>query len=156
MKAVSTAVASGIAALLGGALTVVGQWISDRGSQREVAVRESAQRGRLRADEERRNLYEIQDQMVELSDSVVAMRHGDSAARLDASASFSHMSHRLRALLERIPNAAIRDLLARYVEAKQQEAAQPGSTPPSAFSSGTYADAQVLIGSAIRALDERR
>ncbi|MET0493457.1 MAG: hypothetical protein ABW000_10050 [Actinoplanes sp.] len=153
MDAVSAVVASGLAVVLGGLLTLVGQWMSDRRSRGQKAAEAAADRYRLLADEERRNLYEIQDQMVELSDAVLAgVSHAQTGATL------SHVTHRLRALLERIPDQEIRALLVQYVDAKQHEVTRTDLAElrdAQAYSTQTYVSAQQLIGSAIRRLDVR-
>ncbi|GIM93017.1 hypothetical protein [Paractinoplanes toevensis] len=148
---------SAVALVLGGLLTLSGQRMSDRRRDREQDRAAAFERAQARAADQRTNLYEIQDHMIDLSDAVFALnRPGESQASREASlASVSHATHRLRALVERVARYEIRDILGRYLEVKEAElraASESDRRVVGVRSAAVFAEAQKLIGSEVRDL----
>jgi hypothetical protein len=129
--------------VLGGALTLAGQWLADRRTNYREELATARRRADARADELRRTLYEIQDQMAGLADIV---------ARAESEADFSRGTHRIRLLLERVPQAPIRTALHSYLTAKERERKATVEDRPGAQAAAAvvYGDGQTLIGEAIR------
>jgi hypothetical protein len=140
--------------VLGGALTVAGQWLADRRTTRREALAAEQRRADMRDGELRQTLYEIQDQMAGLADTVTRLAGADAAARPMLPAEFSRGTHRIRLLLERVPHRPIRAALHDYLEAKEREREATAEERPGAQAAAArvYDDGQTLIGEAIRDL----
>jgi hypothetical protein len=141
--------------VLGGTLTLAGQWLADRRTNRREEFAAAQRRADMRAGELRQTLYEIQDQMAGLADTVAQLADADPAARSSLPADFSRSTHRIRLLLERVPEASIRVALHAYLEAKERERKATVEDRPGAQAAAAevYDEGQDLIGVAIRTLD---
>jgi hypothetical protein len=145
-----------VSLVLGSILTFTGQFFSDR----RILARDALAYARKEKSEwrafERQNYLEIQDEMVKLSDTTVAlhqMKGHASEKREQYIADLSHLNHRIRALAERCPDASLRDGIHGWLDLKDRELrAAPGDEyrERRLEAGNAYVEVQRLIGSAIR------
>lgn len=150
---VVTAVGSLIA---GSLLTLLSQFLSDQRAIKRDAIAYARQEESARRSFQRQDYLELQDEMVKLSDIVVALHQTKGEApetRRVQIAELSHLNHRIRALTERCPDPMIRKALLGWVESKDHEL-QAGSGNPyreaRRVAGEAYQEIQRLIGRAIR------